>query len=278
MLVSSSEDRTIKLWDLATFAARERPSKAQADWPLAVALSPDRTPPAGRADTTARSTRSTSRAARSSASLRTAPDAKPKAAKLVGNPTLNPPSPRGRHARREGSRDPLGQRRRRRHRVVFRDGAIDREDHPAREARRLRPWTWRSRSRPIAGSGAHRRVGPHAPGDDARRSPSPSRPIPESPEREPNDRARNRFALHAARDPRPARSTGPAMSTISGSRREGGPDPRLRDDREVIGSPAQRAGSRSWVRTASVLASTRGRSAGIADPSPRLQVRPRTVP
>ena len=92
-LASASEDRTVKLWDLATLQPL-RAFEGQGDWPLAIALSPDKLRlVVGRYDGSIDSLdASTGKAV---ASLRAAAGAKPKSTPLAGNPTLNPPSPRG---------------------------------------------------------------------------------------------------------------------------------------------------------------------------------------
>lgn len=92
-LASSSEDRTVKLWDLATLQPL-RAFEGQGDWPLSIALTPDKLRlVVGRYDGSIDSIDAAT--GKTIASLRGVAGLKPKSVPLVGNATLNPPSPRG---------------------------------------------------------------------------------------------------------------------------------------------------------------------------------------
>ena len=97
-LVSSGEDRDVKLWDLATLTPRSALER-QPDWPQSLALDPDgKRLAVGRYDGSvgvydaATGTLAFAFTTSPTPAQAAAPAAKPE---LVRNATLNPPSPRG---------------------------------------------------------------------------------------------------------------------------------------------------------------------------------------
>src|SRR5699024_10739684 len=92
-LVSTGEDRAVKVWDLANLKPVAA-FAAQPDWPMGLALSADGSRVAvGRYDgSVALLDAATGRVV---STLREAPHAAAPKAELVRNASLNPPSPRG---------------------------------------------------------------------------------------------------------------------------------------------------------------------------------------